>query len=58
MKRKRKSATKAKARKPAKRRKSTRKTGTSKISGLKKARMKRTITSLKTSLKHLEKEIG
>ena len=57
MKRKRKSTTRAKARKPAKRRKVARKTGAAKMTGLKKARLKKTIASLKTCIKHLEKEI-
>jgi|APIni6443716594_1056825.scaffolds.fasta_scaffold2757916_2 hypothetical protein len=56
MKRKRKS-TKSKARKPVRRRKTIRKTGTKTLGSLKKARLKKTISSIKTSLKHLEKEI-
>jgi len=39
------------------RRKKTGLSGTKKTSGLKKARMKRTLASLKTSIKHLEKEL-
>jgi len=54
---KRKSMAKSKAHSPAKRRKATRKTAKTTMTGLKKARLKKTIASLKTGIKHLEKEI-
>ena len=55
--RKHKSTAKGTAHKTVKRRKTTHKTGTKTLGSLKKNRLKKTISSIKTSLRHLEKEI-